>query len=117
MASDLNGPVLPIRVGGKQPRKPRLADGQRRTMQERADVILKEAWREIMVAEGSGRPRIYPFSAQRVCPTSKRKPGEIHWALYRRNLDDREARYYLSTAPEGHTLGEAGLRVRLAVAH
>ena len=40
------------------------------------------------------------FSAQRVRPSSKRKPGEIHWAVYRRNLDGSEPRYYLSNAPE-----------------
>ena len=86
-------------------------------MQDRADVIPTEAWREIMVAEGSGRPRIYPFSAQRVRPTSKRKPDDIHWAPYRRNLDDREARYYLSTAPEDTPLERpayvSGLRWRI----
>ena len=32
-------------------------------------------------------------------PTSRRKPGEIHWATYRRNLDGSEPRYYLSNAP------------------
>ena len=40
------------------------------------------------------------FSAQRVRPTSRRKPGEIHWGSYRRNLDGSEPRYYLSDAPE-----------------
>ena len=33
-------------------------------------------------------------------PTSRRKPGEIHWAVYRRNRDGSEPRYYLSNAPE-----------------
>ncbi len=33
-------------------------------------------------------------------PTSKRKPGEIHWGIYRRNLNGSEPRYYLSNAPE-----------------
>ena len=28
------------------------------------------------------------------------KSGEIHWAIYRRNLDGSEPRYYLSNAPE-----------------
>ena len=28
------------------------------------------------------------------------QPGEIHWAVYRRNLDGSEPRYYLSNAPE-----------------
>ena len=53
-----------------------------------------------LVAEGSQGPRSYRFSAQRVRPTSRRKPGEIHWAIYRRNLDGSEPRYYLSNAPE-----------------
>ena len=52
------------------------------------------------MAEGSQGPRSYLFSAQRVRPTSRRKPGEIHWAIYRRNLDGSEPRYYLSNAPE-----------------
>ena len=56
--------------------------------------------REITVAEGSQGPRSYLFSAQRVRPTSRRKPGEIHWAVYRRNRDGSEPRYYLSNAPE-----------------
>ena len=52
------------------------------------------------MAEGSQGPRSYRFSAQRVRPTSRRKPAEIHWAIYRRNLDGSEPRYYLSNAPE-----------------
>ena len=59
-----------------------------------------EAWREITVAEGSQGPRSYRFSAQRIRPTIRRKPGEIHWAVWRRNLDGSEPRYYLSNAPE-----------------
>ena len=69
-------------------------------MEQRSDELPDEAWREITVAEGSQGPRTYRFSAQRVRPTSRRKPGEIHWAVYRRNLDGSEPRYYLSNAPE-----------------
>ena len=54
---------------------------------------------QITVAQGSQGPRTYMFSAQRVRPTSRRKPGEIHWAVWRRNLDGSEPRYYLSNAP------------------
>ena len=54
----------------------------------------------IPIAEGRQGPRSYLFSAQRVRPTSRRKPGEIHWAVYRRNRDGSEPRYYLSNAPE-----------------
>ena len=86
--------------GPGAPRKPRLVGGQRRTMQERSDELPEEAWREITVAEGSQGPRSYRFSAQRVRPTSRRKPGEIHWAVYHRNLDGSEPRYYLSNALE-----------------
>ena len=81
------------------PRKPRLVGGQRRTMEERSDELPEGAWREITVNEGSQGSRSYLFSAQRVRPTSRRKPGEIHWAVYRRNRDDSEPRYYLSNAP------------------
>ena len=52
------------------------------------------------MAQGSQGPRTYRFSAQRVRTTKRRKPGEIHWAVYRRNLDGSEPRYYLSNAPE-----------------
>ena len=87
-----------------RPRKPRLKGGQRRTMVERSVELPEEAWREITVAEGSQGPRSYQFSAQRVRSTSKRKPGEIHWAVYRRNRDGSEPRYYLSNAPEDTSL-------------
>ena len=90
----------PAYQGRGAPRKPRLRSGQRRTMTERSDELPGEACREITVAEGSQGPRSYLFSAQRVRPTSRRKPGEIHWAIYRRNLDGSEPRYYLSNAPE-----------------
>ena len=82
------------------PRKPGLRDGQRGTMEQRSDELPEETWREITVDEGSQGPRSYLFSAQRVRPTSRRKPGEIHWAVYRRNLDGSDPRYYLSNAPE-----------------
>ena len=90
----------PAYQGRGQPRKPRLVPGQRRTIAERSDELPEDAWQEITVAEGSQGPRSYRFSAQRVRPTSRRKPGEIHWAIYRRNLDGSEPRYYLSNAPE-----------------
>ena len=56
------------------------------------------------MAEGSQGSRSYLFSAQRVRPTSRRKPGQIHWAVYRRNPDGSEPRYYLSNAPEDASL-------------
>ena len=90
----------PAYQGFGRPRKPRLQSGQRRTMEERSDELPEEAWREITLAEGSQGPRAYRFSAQRVRETRNRKPGEVLWAVYRRNLDGSESRYYLSNAPE-----------------
>ena len=113
--------------GSGRPRKPRLRDGQRRSMEQRSDELPSEAWREITVAQGSQGPRSYMFSAQRVRATKRRKPGDASpetqarrrkpgdaspetqarrrkpgeevWAVYRRNLDGSEPRYYLSNAP------------------
>ena len=90
----------PAYQGRGAPRKPRLKGRQRRTMAERSAELPETAWRKITLAEGSQGPRRYQFSAQRVRPTSRRKPGEIHWAIYRRNLEGSEPRYYLSNAPE-----------------
>ena len=92
--------TAPVYQGRGGPPKPRLVGGQRRTMGERSAQLPEDAWREITVAQGSQGPRTYSFSAQWVRPTSKRKPGEIHWAVYRRNLDGSEPRYYLSNASE-----------------
>ena len=97
MEPEWTTPAYPGRGG---PPKPKLVAGQRRTMEERREELPEDAWREITVAQGSQGPRNYQFSAQRVRPTSRRKPGEIHWAVYRRNLDGSEPRYYLSNAPE-----------------
>ena len=83
-----------------RPRKPRLVDGQRRTMVECSAQSPEGAWREITVAEGSQGPRAYMFSAQRVRVTRRRKPGEELWAIFPWNLDGSEPRYYLSNAPE-----------------
>ncbi len=92
--------TTPAYRGRGGPPKPKLVAGQRRTMEQRSDELPEEAWREITVAEGSQGPRSYRFSAQRVRPTSRRKPGDIHWAIWRRNLDGSEPRYYRSNAPE-----------------
>ena len=90
----------PAYQGTGRPRKPRLRSGQRRTMGERAAAIPEEDWQTITVAQGSQGPRVYQFSAQRVRPTARRRPGEIHWAVFRRNRDGSEPRYYLSNAAE-----------------
>ena len=91
--------TAPVYQGRGGPPKPKLVGGQKRTMGERSDALPEDAWREITVAEGTQGPRSYMFSALRVRPTARRKPGEVHWAIWRRNLDGSEPRYYLSNAP------------------
>ena len=112
----LPGPVRSIRDSGV-PANPGCETVSGRTMEQRSDELPEEAWREITVAEGSQGPRSYLFSAQRVRPTSRRKPGEIHWAVYRRNRDGSEPRYYLSNAPEDTPVGDPGIRGRLPLAY
>ena len=90
----------PRSQGSGRPRKPRLRDGQRRTLERRSDELPDEAWREIRVAQGSQGPRSYMFCTQRVRVTRKGQPGQEAWAVYRRNLDGSEPRYYLSNAAE-----------------
>ena len=105
--------VGPVPQGSGRPRKPRLRDGQRRTMEQRSGELPDKAWREITVAQGSQGPRSYMFSAQRVRVTRKGKPGQEAWAVYRRNLDGSEPRYYLSNAAEDtplETLAYVGAR-------
>ena len=86
--------------GSGRPRKPRLKDGQRRTMEQRSGELPDRAWREIAVAEGYRGPRSYMFSDWRVRVTKRRKPGEQAWAIWPCKLDGSDPRYYLSNAPE-----------------
>ena len=87
-------------------------------MQERAGAIPEEAWREITVAEGSQGPAQLCVSAPSGCvQPAGVSPTKIHWAVYRRNLDGSEPRYYLSNAPEDTPLENPGIRGRLPVAH
>ena len=67
--------------GFGRPRKPRLQEGQRRTVEQGREELVEEAWREVTVAQGSLGPRIYQFSAQRVRATRRHKPGEEVWAV------------------------------------
>ena len=103
--------------GFGRPRKPRLRDGQRRTMEQRSDELPEEAWREITVAEGSQGPRSYLFSAQRVRPTSRRKPGEHPLG----RLPPEPGRQRTPLLPVqcsgGYPVGDPGIRGRLPLAY
>ena len=112
------GPVRNIRGSGR-PRKPKLRPGQRRTMEQRGDELPDEAWREITVsAQGSPRGRAATGSVPSGCgPPGGASPARNpSWAVWRRNLDGSEPRYYRSNAPEG-TPWRLWLRGWVQVAH
>jgi SRSO17 transposase len=56
-------------------------------------------WHELAVADGAQGPRRYQFAARRVHEFNDRVLGRESWALFRRNLDGSELKYYLSNAP------------------
>ena len=55
-------------------------------------------WQELTVAEGAQGPRGYQFAARRVHEFNAQVLGRESWALFRRNLDGSELKYYLSNA-------------------
>ena len=110
------GPVRGLRGPGA-PRKPRLRDGQRRTMEQRSGELPDKAWREITVAQGSQGPRSYMFCAQRVRVTRKGKPGQEAWAVYRRKPGRQRASLLPVQRCRGYSPGDPGLCGRFQVAH
>ena len=80
----------PACQGCGRPGKPKLEGGQRRTMAERSDELPEEAWREVTVAVGTQGLRTCCFNVQRIREIRNRQPGEVAWAICRRNLDGGE---------------------------
>ena len=60
--------------GFGRPRKPRLRDGQRRTMEQRSDELPEEAW---PVAEGSQGPRSYLFATDQQAQARRNPLGRL----------------------------------------
>ena len=107
--------TAPVYRGRGGSPKPRLVGGQRRTMEQRSNELPEDAWREIVVAQGSQGPRSYQFSAQRVRPTSKRKPGETLGGMPAK--PGRQRTPLLTVQRSGrHPVGDSGPGGRLKVA-
>jgi SRSO17 transposase len=68
--------------------------------------IRSSEWRELTVAEGAQGPRRYQVAARRVHEFNDQVLGRESWALFRRNLDGSELKYYLSNAPLTTPLAE-----------
>jgi len=71
----------------------------RSEMRERAASLPAERWQPITVAEGEQGPRTYLFAFERLWENRDQGPGKCVWAVYRKNLDGSEPRYYFSNAP------------------
>lgn len=68
-------------------------------MRERAAAVPAECWQAITVAEGEQGPRTYLFAFERLWDNREHAPGKRVWAVYRKNLDESEPRFYFSNAP------------------
>ena len=103
--------------GFGRPRKPKLVDGQRRTMAGRSDELPEEAWREITVAEGSQGPRT--SIVQRPAGTGNPEAEARRGALGHLPAEPGRQRTPLLPVqrPRGHALGDAGSCGRVPLAH
>jgi SRSO17 transposase len=75
-------------------------------------AVHEDAWQTLSAGDGAKGPRVYDWVAVQIRPL--RGPGEGHWLLCRRSLDDGEVAYYVCYGPAGTTLAElvgiAGIR-------
>ena len=90
----------PAKRKDAKPRGLRPVKSECKKMEERAEALPERAWQEITIAEGSQGPRMYLFAVERLRVGRNSAPGEMVWAVYRKNLDGSEPRYYLSNAGE-----------------
>lgn len=66
----------------------------------RAEALSASDWQPITVGEGAQGERTYLFACQPVYDNRDQKPVVAQVALYRKNLDGSEPRYYFAHAPE-----------------
>ena len=85
--------------GFGRPRKPRLRDGSAGPWSSAATSCRRRPGVRLRWPR-EARGHAATFLAPRGCDRPAGEPGEIHWAVYRRNRDGSEPRYYLSNAPE-----------------
>jgi SRSO17 transposase len=89
----------PVREAGERCRPRPDLDAPPTTSAILALGIQRSEWQEITVAEGAQGPRSYYFAQRRVHEFNGQVLGRESWALFRRNLDGSELKYYLSNAP------------------
>ena len=77
---------------------------QRLEFEERAAALPASDWQPITVGEGAQGERTYLFACEPVYDNRDQKPVVALVALYRKNLDGSEPRYYFAHAPLGTPL-------------
>jgi SRSO17 transposase len=75
-------------------------EATRHTVQERADALPSWTWQPLTVAEGAQGERTYLFACETVRENRDKQPGVTQIAVYRKNLDGSQARYYYAHAPQ-----------------
>jgi SRSO17 transposase len=93
-----------IPAGAKGPRGWRLSKPRVRTKPERVDVVAArlpaDAWRQVVVAEGSQGPRVYEYAVVGVWFSEEGMPSGPERLLVRRSLgQEPELKYHRSNAP------------------
>jgi SRSO17 transposase len=72
---------------------------QRLKFEERAAALPASDWQAITVGEGAQGERTYLFACEPVYDNRDQKPVVALLALYRKNLDGSEPRYYFALGP------------------
>jgi len=79
----------------------RPAPGSSISVKKVAASLPAEAWRTLLVAQGTKGPLAFDFAAVRIWQKRHDKPGPQGWLVIRRSLDPKpEIKYYISNAPE-----------------
>ena len=112
----LPGPMWSIRDSGV-PASRGSAAGSGGTMQERSDELPEAAWHELTVAEGSQGPRQLPVQCPAGASTSRRKPGEIHWAILPPESGRQRTPLLSVQCTGGYPVGDPGIRGRIPLAY
>ncbi len=94
---------------GRKPKVERVVgDATPVTVKQVGERLESGQWRELAVAEGEQGPRRYRFAAVRAWENRDGLPGRECWVVLRTNLDQSEAKYYVSNAPQSTSLWELG---------
>ena len=102
-------PVMENRRGRK-PKHPKPTEGSPPavTASSLVSSIPENQWQRIRLREGDKGPREFEFARLRVFEKWNGKPGPATWLMIRRSLqtEDREIKFYLSSAPETVSISE-----------